>query len=116
MRAMQTSTRSAPTEPGKTRGVWMFNKPCPRIKLCCQFALALLLLGSVPVKAQVAITPSTPPVVSQGTTFKFSANTSVTSSCPGCAGTVDADGTYHAPQSVKGQQSYGGFQVLPNNH
>src|SRR6266481_2109598 len=37
-------------------------------------------------------------------------------SYPGCAGTIDPDGTYHAPQLVKAQQSYGGFQVLPNNH
>lgn len=76
----------------------------------------MILLSASAASAQVAITPSAPPVVNQGATFVFSANTPVTWSCPGCAGTIDADGTYHAPASVKAQQSYGGFQVLPNNH
>lgn len=73
-----------------------------------------LLLGAAP--ASVVITPTVSPVVNQGTTFKFTANTAVTWSCPGCAGSIDADGTYHAPATVTTQQSYGGFQVLPNNH
>ncbi len=94
----------------------MIGRVCPRLRLSYIIALAMVLLGSVPMKAQVAITPSTPPVVNQGTTLKFTASTAVTWSCPGCAGTIDADGTYHAPQSVKAQQSYGGFQLLPNNH
>jgi len=46
----------------------------------------------------------------------FTANVAVSWSCPRCAGTIDADGTYHAPLSVKAQQSYGGYQVLPNDH
>jgi hypothetical protein len=79
-------------------------------------ALLTLLFGVVSTSAQVVITPSTAPVVNQGTTFKFTANVPVTWSCPGCVGTIDADGTYRAPQSVKSQQSYGGFQVLPNDH
>ena len=76
----------------------------------------LILLSATAALAQVSITPSTAPVVNQGTTFVFSANVPVTWSCPGCAVTVDADGTYHAPATVKAQQSHGGFQVLPNNH
>jgi hypothetical protein len=65
----------------------------------------------------VAITPSVPPAVNQGATFKFTANAPVTwSMAPGSKGTIDADGTYHAPTSVRAQQSYGGYQVLPNNH
>jgi hypothetical protein len=87
-----------------------------RLKGYYQIAIAIILLGGVPAGAQIAITPVTPPTVNQGTTFKFTANTAVIWSCPGCAGTIDADGTYHAPQTVKAQQSYGGFQVLPNNH
>lgn len=94
----------------------MTKRLCIRIKHCCLIAFALIILGGIPASGQVLITPSTPPAVNQGTTFKFTANTAVTWSCPGCAGTIDADGTYHAPQSVKAQQSYGGFQVLPNNH
>jgi hypothetical protein len=89
---------------------------CISTKFRLQFALALLMLAGIPVSAQVVITPSTPPAVNQGATLRFTANTAVAWSCPGCAGTIDADGTYHAPQSVKSQQSYGGFQLLPNNH
>ena len=81
-----------------------------------QFVIALILLVGAPASAQVIITPSTPPVVNQATTFKFGANTPVTWSCPGCAGTIDADGTYHAPPTVNAQQSCGGFQLLPNDH
>src|SRR5579863_1006256 len=89
---------------------------CIRTKFSILFIHALILLAGVRVSAQVVITPSTPPAVNQGTTFKFTANTAVTWSCPGCAGTIDPDGTYHAPQRVNAQQSYGGFQLLPNNH
>ncbi len=85
-------------------------------KITFQFALALMPFGGFPVSAQVVITPSTPPVVNQRATFKFTANTTVIWSCPGCAGTIDPDGTYHAPQNVKSQQSYGGYQLLPNDH
>lgn len=81
-----------------------------------QILPVLAVLGVIPVSAQVVITPSAPPVVSQGATTKFTANVAVTWSCPGCAGTIDPDGTYHAPQTVQAQQSYGGFQLLPNNH
>jgi hypothetical protein len=75
-----------------------------------------MLFSGIATFAQVVITPSTPPAVNQGTTFKFTANVPVTWSCPGCAGTIDADGTYHAPESVKSQQSFGGYQLLPNDH
>lgn len=81
-----------------------------------QVFVALIVFAAASTSAQVVIVPSTPPVVNQGTTFRFTANAPVTWSCPGCAGTIDADGTYHAPPSVKSQQSYGGYQVLPNNH
>jgi hypothetical protein len=96
--------------------VSMLNRAYFRLILSCQVSLVLVLLGSIRTSAQVVIAPSTPPAVNQGTTFKFTANTAVTWSCPGCAGTIDPDGTYHAPQSVKARHSYGGFQVLPNNH
>src|SRR5579863_2078767 len=77
-------------------------------------AVIFSLLGAAPTS--VVITPTVSPVVNQGTTLKFTANMPVTWSCPGCAGTIDPDGTYHAPQTVTAQQSYGGYQVLPNNH
>jgi hypothetical protein len=70
-----------------------------------------------PVQPPPGIAPSVPPAVNQGATFKFTANVPVTwSMAPGSQGTIDGDGTYHAPASVKAQQSYGGYQVLPNNH
>lgn len=87
-----------------------------RIGMKIQLCALVFFGGASAAFAQVAITPSAAPVVNQGTTFVFTANVPVTWSCPGCAGTIDADGTYHAPASLKAQQSYGGFQVLPNNH
>jgi Malectin domain len=94
----------------------MRKRPYNRTKISYKIAILLMLLGGISASAQVVITPTTPPAVNAGSTFKFTANVAVTWSCPGCAGTIDADGTYHAPQSVASQQSYGGFQVLPNNH
>lgn len=89
-----------------------------RIRYLFAFVLIFLsfLFSEKSASAQVVITPSSPPTVNQGATFKFTANVPVTWSCPGCAGTIDADGTYHAPTSVKAHQSYGGFQILPNDH
>jgi hypothetical protein len=94
----------------------MISRLCIRLQWACLIALALIPFSVLTAAAQVIINPSTPPAVNQGTTFKFAANTAVTWSCPNCAGTIDADGTYHAPQSIKAQQSFGGFQVLPNDH
>ena len=80
-------------------------------------APALTLLTAVSAMCQVIITPSKPPRVDARATFKFTANVPVTwAMAPGSQGTIDEDGTYHAPASVVAQQSYGGCQVLPNNH
>jgi hypothetical protein len=66
---------------------------------------------------KLVITPSVPPAVNQGGNFKFTANIPVSwSMAAGSQGTIDSDGTYHAPASVKAQQSYGGYQLLPNDH
>jgi len=35
---------------------------------------------------------------------------------PGSKGSIDPDGTYHAPPVVTAQQSVGGCQLLPNDH
>lgn len=94
----------------------MIRGVCNWIGIRYQIAFLLVLLAGIPASAQVLITPSAPPAVNEGTTFKFAANVPVTWSCPGCAGSVDPDGTYHAPQSVTPQQSYGGYQLLPNDH
>lgn len=97
---------------GKIRTGLVFDN----LRAKCSIATLLAVLGCVSTFAQVMITPSSPPVVYQGTTYRFTANVPVTWSCPGCAGTIDPDGTYHAPNSVKSNQSYGGYQLLPNDH
>jgi len=62
--------------------------------------LVLLALG-IGAFAQPVITPCTPPMVAEGTTFQFTANVPVQwSLAPGSAGTIDANGTYHAPAYV----------------
>jgi hypothetical protein len=83
-----------------------------------QKASSITIAASGPTgSGPVVITPSTPPAVNQGGTFQFTANAPVTwSMAVGSQGTIDADGTYHAPASVRAQQSYGGYQLLPNNH
>src|ERR1700730_512474 len=70
-----------------------------------------------PAFGQVVITPLVPPVVNQGGVIQFTANVPVKWSCPGCAGSIDPNtGVYTAPAVVNSQQSYGGCQLLPNDH
>lgn len=35
---------------------------------------------------------------------------------PGSRGTIDSNGLYHAPASFRAKQSFGGCQILPNDH
>lgn len=78
--------------------------------------LAILVLAWIPAAAQLTVTPEQP-VVRAGGSIRFQANAPVTwSLAPGSAGTIDADGTYHAPQQVRAKQSVAGCQLLPNNH
>ena len=79
---------------------------------------ALILLTAVWALAQVKISPSTAPIVKTGATLQFSANEEVRwSMAPGSLGTIDEKtGVYTAPSSVNARLSYGGCQVLPNNH
>lgn len=63
------------------------------------------------------IRPKSPPIVAEGSSFTFTADRPVTwSIAPGSKGTIDANGTYHAPSHVEAKQSLGSCQVLPNNH
>ncbi len=79
--------------------------------------LIMAALAGHSAQAQVAITPPAPPVVNQGQTYKFTAKAAVQwSVAPGSKGTIDPDGTYHAPAVVASQQSVGGCQLLPNDH
>jgi Malectin domain len=74
------------------------------------------VLGT-PAFGQIVITPLIPPVVNQGGAIQFTANVPVKWSCPGCAGSIDPNtGVYTAPAVVNSQQSYGGCQLLPNDH
>src|SRR5580698_1442867 len=69
---------------------------------------ATVMAGNLAL-AQVVITPSKPAVVNPGGTFKFAANVPVAwSMLPGSKGTIDSDGTYHAPANATAQQSVGG--------
>jgi hypothetical protein len=82
-----------------------------------QFTLILILACSISAAGQVTITPAKPPTVNAGATVNFTANTQVAWSCPGCRGTINSStGVYTAPASVTASQSYGGYQVLPNDH
>ena len=99
----------------------MTRRTRKRIKLRRELSLLLLLTAAIPATAQIVITPSSPPAVNAGQTITFVARVSegggVTWSCPGCAGTIDSHtGVYTAPATIHAQQSYGGFQLLPNNH
>jgi Malectin domain len=77
----------------------------------------LILLTAVWAQGQ-KISPAAAPIVKAGATFQFSANEEVRwSMAPGSLGTIDEKtGVYTAPSSVSARLSYGGCQVLPNNH
>jgi hypothetical protein len=67
--------------------------------------------------AQCSITPKNPAVVFEGGSVTFNSNRPVEwSLMPGSQGSIDPDGTYHAPTRIKAKQSVAGCQVLPNNH
>src|SRR5881394_2620614 len=72
-------------------------------------ALALLLAQQDPPR----ISPASP-LVEQGATLHFSADEDVTWEVRG-GGTIDADGTYHAPARLAAPQSLGGLQIGPIN-
>jgi hypothetical protein len=80
---------------------------------------SIVIAATMPLAlcAAVTITPSRPPAVVQGGTIKFSSNVPVTwSLAPGSAGSIDQTGTYRAPFGVTPKNSFGGCQILPNNH
>ncbi|HVW83828.1 MAG TPA: hypothetical protein VHB50_04080 [Bryobacteraceae bacterium] len=79
--------------------------------------LLFIAFSAAAAATQPAITPAAPPVVQQNSTFHFSADRAVTwSLAPGSAGTIDPDGTYHAPSKVFVNQSIDGCPVLPPDH
>lgn len=89
-------------------------------------AAAYIANPTPPIPATQAILSLSPAVVNQGAVMTFTATDPGTWSCAGtdssgagaaCAGSIVAGtGVYTAPASVTAQRSYGGFQLLPNNH
>jgi len=66
--------------------------------------------------SSVVITPSTPPTIYQGDRFKFTANSNVSwSLAPGSQGSINPDGTYHAPAKLAAAHVEGGCQIMPND-
>lgn len=77
--------------------------------------LFLILMGLG--HANPVISPSKLQSIAAGTTVQFKANAPVKwSLAPGSPGTIDEDGTYHAPKTVPVHNSIGGCQLLPNDH
>src|SRR5882757_3962868 len=78
-----------------------------------------------PTGGNPIVTPALP-VANQGTTIQFTADSAGTWTCAGtnssggaaaCAGSINSStGLYTAPASVTANNSYAGFQLLPNNH
>lgn len=78
-----------------------------------------------PTGGNPIVTPALP-VVNQGTTLQFTADSAGTWTCAGtnssggaaaCAGSINSStGLYTAPATVTANNSYAGFQLLPNNH
>lgn len=89
-------------------------------------AAAYIANPTPPLPTTQAILSLSPAVVNQGATMTFTATDTGTWSCAGtdssgsaaaCAGSINSSsGLYTAPASVTAQRSYGGFQLLPNNH
>lgn len=79
--------------------------------------IPMLFFAGSALRGGVVIKPGTPITVPVGTSLKFSANVPVRWSLePGSAGSVDSDGTYHAPQSIPVKVVVGGCQLLPSDH
>ena len=80
-------------------------------------AICALACTSVTLYAGITIRPQGPVVVPVGSAVQFKANADVRWSLePGSAGEIDRDGVYHAPNSIRVNNSLGGCQVLPNDH
>lgn len=63
------------------------------------------------------ISPAKLPFIEAGQSVQFKSNTPVKwSLAPGSPGSIDENGTYHAPASVPVHNSIGGCQLLPDDH
>ena len=78
------------------------------------FFFSVFVTSSAP--SAIVITPANAVTVPVGTTLKFRSNVPVKwSLLPGSVGSIDADGTYHAPASIPVSNRMGGCQILPND-
>jgi hypothetical protein len=89
-----------------------------------------IFLNTFSALAQAPVLSPAIPVVNQGGTISFSCSsncgtggtwsvsgTNSTGGTVAAAGSINSGtGVYTAPNTVNAQQSYGGFQLLPNNH
>jgi hypothetical protein len=76
-----------------------------------------LLAFSALLSAKVNITSTTPAVVVSGGTLHLKANVPVSwALAPGSVGSIDADGSYHAPAGIAAKNVSGGCQILGNDH
>jgi|GEM_PF-1008340 len=67
--------------------------------------------------AKLVISPAKPASISAGATLQFKANIPVKwSLAPGSPGSIDDSGTYHAPSNIPAHNTFGGCQLLPNDH
>ncbi len=78
--------------------------------------LLIIAVAASALRARVVVRPAAP-IVPAGTSLRFEANGPVKWSLePGSAGSIDPDGTYHAPASVPVKNKDGGCQILPSDH
>ncbi len=80
-------------------------------------ALLLTFLAFLPAFARPPAKPQQGLVVSAGGSVQLKGSAGVRwSLAPGSIGSIDPDGTYHAPASVAAKNVLAGCQLLPNNH
>lgn len=77
----------------------------------------LTLVVLVSVSAKTSPKASRPAVVPAGASVQLNGGSDVRwSLAHGSVGSIDANGTYHAPASVPAKNVIAGCQILPNNH
>ena len=98
---------------------FLFRLVAPDRGLCLllRSLLTVCTLCATVLPAAVSITPNAIPPVPAGGAVQLKANKSVTwSLAPGSAGSIDPNGTYHAPAVIAAKNVLGGCQILGNNH
>ncbi len=85
-----------------------------RINTLSLYLFTFLIANSA--RSAIVVTPGNSVKVPVGATLKFHSNVPVKwSLLPGSVGSIDSDGTYHAPASITVSNKMGGCQILPND-